>query len=58
MVTFDSEYKDLLSWYNEEKKKIKFVASEGLDGGSTVEERKLHEEYRKKLKALKIKYDK
>ena len=55
--TFDTEYKELLGWYVDEKNKIPDIRSGMLDGGSTLEQRALDAEYRKRLKALRKKYN-
>ena len=59
MKTFDEEYIELLDWYEPKSRAIDEIPWDGvsLDGNGTKEKRELTHEYRKKLKALKKKYN-
>ena len=57
MKTFISEYRELLKWYVEELGKIPDIPSQGYDGWTAGEQRALGAEYRKKLRALREKYN-
>lgn len=60
MKTFEDEYKELLTWYFEEREKIdkmSFAWNGGLDGEEAEAIKKLGHAYRAKLNALKIKYN-
>jgi len=60
-MDFESEYKILFKWYKERLDKTKKLSykSKGRDGSErNIAENKVDNEYRRKLRELKIKYAK